>query len=91
MSEESEEVRRDALALLHKMVAVSEVQDMENADSFAVLTTDDETHAISLNGPFPDAVDALVWATEHESELNKGAPANEIPFRCTVYPMLDPS
>lgn len=88
---EDRKVQQDALRLLHTMIAASESQDWQNADTFVALTTDDETKQISLSGPFSDPIAAMAWAEEHEAELNRGAPPDEIPFVVTVFPMIRPS
>jgi len=90
MSDERE-VHRAAVALINRLIAESESQDWQDADSFVVLSTDDETKAISMYGPFEDPVEAMTWAEEHDTNLNRGAPPEEIPFKSTVYPMRVPS
>ena len=84
------EGRRLAVALLNRLIAESESQDWQDADEFVVLSTDDETKAITLYGGFEDPVEALVWAEQHDTNLNRGAPPDEIPFVSTVYPMRKP-
>jgi hypothetical protein len=87
----SAEVIGAATALLDSLLLAADVEDWQTADHFVALTTNDETHDIHLTGPFSDAKVAWAWATAHEAELNRGAPASEIPFVVTVFPMKDPS
>jgi len=85
-----DQTRRDAVALLNRWIAEGEAHDWENAELFVVLSTDDETKSITPYGPFTNAVGALAWAEEHDADLNKGAPPDEIPYVSTVYPMWLP-
>jgi len=86
-----EQVQRAALRLLARLTAQSEIEEWDNADSFAALTTNAETNDIHLNGPFPDVTTALAWADQHEHDLNVGMPPSEDPFVVTVFPMVKPS
>ena len=83
-------VARDAMELLSRLIATAESEDWQNADSFVALTTDGETNAIFLNGPWEDPVEAMVWAEQHETALNKDAPVDEIPYVVRVFPMTRP-
>jgi len=85
-----ENVRKDAVTLLNWLIARSDSEDWQNADAFVALTTDDETKCIFLNGPFEDPVGAMAWAEKHQADLNKGAPADEIPYVVRVFPMTRP-
>jgi hypothetical protein len=87
----SEEVRQDALSLLNNMIAEGEIEEVDRADGFIVLTTNAETYDIHINGPFPDVATAMAWADEHETDLNQGNPPDEIPFVTAVFPMITPS
>ena len=83
-----QEKAREATALLNWLISRSESEDWQNADSFVALTTDDETHRISLSGSWTDPVEAMEWAEKHQAELNRGAPADEIPYVVRVFPMM---
>ena len=86
-----EQVHLDALALANAMLADAEIEEVESANSFVVLTTNDETHKIHLNGPFPDAASALAWAEPFEADVNKGLAPDDAPYRVTVYPVVSPA
>jgi hypothetical protein len=84
----TEEIRKDAMAWINSVIASDEAEAWENAEQFVAMTTNAETQGIFINGTFDDAVDALVWADQHEKDLNKGMAPDEDPFVVTVHPVV---
>ena len=86
-----EETRRQALILIDQLITEGDEQEWEMAVAFVVVTTNDDTHDIHVNGPFVERDDAQFWAEQHEHDLNLGNPADEIPFVVKVYPVVPTS
>ena len=84
-----DDVRDAAWSFVNGMIAGFEAEKWDNAIAFVTLTTDDETHQIHIDGIFPDAVAALAWAEQHQTELNQGMPSDEDPYVVTVYPVQE--
>lgn len=87
-------VQRDALNLMHRLVASSEVQDMENADAFIVGAYDPEledeaARGWTFVGRWTDPVKALAYAEKWQAELNSGNGPNDAPFSTKVFPMSE--
>jgi hypothetical protein len=88
MSQFDDEIRMDALAMVNGLIAAAEQEEIDNAVGFVTLTTNDETHKISINGPFSNMIAALAWSVEHEAELNQGMGIDDAPFKVHVFPMM---
>ena len=86
-----EETRRQALILLEQLITEADEEEWEMAIAYVVLTTNDETRDIHVNGPFVEQDDAQFWAEQHEHDLNIGNPPDEAPFVVKVYPVVPPS
>jgi hypothetical protein len=86
----SDPIHEAAMDLLHKMEAAGEAMDIEEADSFIVCAITPETGHRSHVGSFPGPVEAMAFANEWATDLNRGTEPNDEPYTTEVYPMMSP-
>jgi len=81
-----------ALEIVEALQAHDETEEILDATAYVVRCHDPETgvHRDTFVGPFAALADALAYADEWSTALNRGAPPGEPLFETSVRPLFAP-